>query len=269
MTPLASAIVLNYKSPKDTARCVQALQAQTMADQMEILVVDNHSEDDSIGYLRSRSRNFASMRLLETGSNRGYGKGNEVAIAQALGEFLLIINPDNILEPSGLENMIRIIESDSSIGIVAPALVHPDGSIRDSHRAFPTPIDVFIKRTFLRRIFRKRMHRYLRSYSKKGQMQDVDWVVGACFVIRRSFYKELGGFDPRFFLFFEDTDLCRQCWKHGKRVVYCPEVHALDRKQRLSDGGFLSLITKKTARIHLLSALKYFWKWKGRAVSDK
>ena len=72
---------------------------------------------------------------------------------------------------------------------------------------------------------------------------------------------ELDGFDSRFFLFLEDTDLCRRCWEKGKKVRFYPEVTARDGKQRLSGSGFLHMFTKKTGRIHIVSAVKYFMKW--------
>jgi GT2 family glycosyltransferase len=97
---------------------------------------------------------------------------------------------------------------------------------------------------------------------RKERMLEVDWIAGACFMMPRTLFLELGGFDPRFFLFFEDTDLCRRVKQRGKKVVFASSVHALDRKERLSGGGVLELFTKRTARIHLASAVKYFWKWR-------
>lgn len=269
MTPLVSAVVLNYRTGRVTWKCVDALRRQTIADRMEILVVDNHSGDDSIGYLRNRTRMSGKstagtgpiIRVLESPYNVGYGQGNALGIAHARGTYLLIINPDNELEPRGMEQMIASMERDPTIGILAPKLIEEDGRTRASSRSFPTPWDVFIKRTFLRHLFPERMDRYLRQAEDTTGMRDVDWVAGACLLLRRDFYEQLGGFDPRFFLFFEDTDLCRRCWKAGKRVVYDPRVQATDRRHRLSEGGFFAIFTKKTVRIHLASALKYFWKW--------
>jgi hypothetical protein len=234
-----------------------------MADQLEILVVDNHSDNDSIGILRNRLPGISTVRILESATNIGYGQGNALGVRHAGGEFILIINPDNELEPDALTIMMNAMEKDSSIGILAPMLIHEDGTIRPSVRSFPTIADIFIKRTFLRHFFRERMDRYLQESVDHEAIRDVDWVAGACLLMRRSFFEELGGFDPRFFLFFEDTDLCRRCWKAGKRVVYYPPARARDRRHRLSEGGFLTIFTKKTVRIHLLSALKYFWKWRG------
>jgi len=260
MKPLVSAIVLNFRAPQLTVGCVTALQKQTLIQKMEVIVVDNHSQDDSIGVLRNRLSTFSNVRIVETANNVGYGKGNNAGARMAQGSYLLICNPDNVLEPTALERMVNTMERDPSIGILAPRLVHEDGTVRNSSRAFPSLLDIFVKRTFLRSLFPQRMRRFLK-YTHHQTATDVDWVVGACFLIRKEDFELLGGFDPRFFLFFEDTDLCRRVWKTGKRVVYDPSVFATDRKQRLSGEGFWTIFFSKTGRIHLVSAVKYFWKW--------
>jgi len=263
--PLISAVILNYRTPQPAVRCTQALLNQTIADRIEILLVDNHSEDDSIGVLRTWFTGDPRVRIIEVPTNRGYGGGNNYAIRHARGEFLFIINPDNELQPDGLERLVSAMQADESIGILAPRLVYDDGAIRDSRRAFPTMFDVFIKRTLLKHIFRRRLDRYLLRDRDATITQETDWVHGACLLVRRSLFTQLGGFDERFFLFFEDTDFCRRCWDLEKRVVYFPSVSARDSKVRLSEGGIFTLLTKKTNRAHVASALKYFWKWRGMA----
>ena len=291
-SPLVTALVLNYRTPQETVGCVGALLRQALSpppplpagrggvgggEGLEILVIDNHSEDDSIGVLRNRLRRLrrvdngqwttdsssplSSVRIIETPRNLGYGKGNNFARRFIHGKYILIINPDNELEPDALQKMVEVMETDPSIGIIAPKLIHEDGTIRDSYRSFPTITDVFIKRTALRHLFPERMRQYLQWGASTEQPRTVDWVVGACMLLRRELYEELGGFDPRFFLFFEDTDLCRRSAQLGKRVVYFPPAVATDRKHRLSEGGLLSPLLKKTVRMHLVSAVKYFWKW--------
>ena len=226
---------------------------------MEIIIVDNHSDDESIGMLRARFRACPSVRIVESAANIGFGRGNAIGAAHARGRYLLFINPDNTLPPDATEKMVQICEDDPSIGIVGPALVYPDGTVRPSARKLPSIPDLFMKR-MTRRTWLKQ---HARLIGKNGDaIRDVDWVVGACFLIPNDLFRHLKGFDPRFFLFFEDTDICRRCWQTGRRVVYAPGIRVADRKQRLSDGGILSLFTKRTTRIHLLSALKYFWKWR-------
>lgn len=260
--PTVSAIVLNYRTPQDTLRCVQALLRQTIAQEVEVIVIDNHSGDDSLKIFRSLLGKGQPVQLLETPENIGYGRANNLGAKRAQGEFLLIVNPDTSLEPDAVEKMVAFLRSHPDVGILGPQLVLPNGKVRDSFRTFPTPTDIFIKRTVLRFLFRRRMSEYLQWHEDPNATRDVHWVVGACLLMRRHFFQELGGFDPRFFLFFEDTDLCRRCWEAGKRVVYFPLAKAHDGEHRLSSGGLLSLFTKKTMRIHLTSAVKYFWKWR-------
>ncbi|TSC79206.1 MAG: family 2 glycosyl transferase [Candidatus Peregrinibacteria bacterium Gr01-1014_25] len=232
---------------------------------MEIFVIDNHSCDESIQWIRNRLRDDPQVRIIESPLNRGYAGGNAMGIRRARGTYLLIINPDNALQPGALEKMVALMETNPDIGIVAPKLLHEDGTVRDSVRRFPSPIDVLLKRSFLQRIFPGRVRRYLALDEDANRQRDVDWAVGACLLIRQGLYEELGGFDERFFLFFEDMDLCRRCWQTGKRVVYLPSAVATDRKTRLSEGGALSLLLKRAGREHLKSAVRYFWKWrKGR-----
>ena len=281
MVKLVSAIVLNYRSPQHVVRCVQALLQQQFQnsdfkiqtskfDWLEIIVVDNDSDDESIGVIRNRLSAVPDVLILENHGNNGFGKGNELGIRRAQGEYLLIINPDNELNPDALSLMVDAMERDPSIGILAPQLVHEDGTVRDSYRTFPHLSDVIIKRTFLKKYFPDQLKNYLQSDSDPEICRNTDWVVGACLLMKKDFYRRIGGFDPRFFLFFEDIDLCRRCWLAGKRVVYFPQAKATDRKRRLSEGGVLSLAWNKTGRIHIASAIKYFWKWRsadGRNVS--
>lgn len=260
--PTISVIILNYRSPQLTVQCVQKLQEQSIADAMEILVVDNHSEDDSIGVLRNRLSGYKNVRIIEVPTNRGYGKGNNFGAGYANGEYILIMNPDNQPEASALERMIAVLEEDEEIGILAPKLIYPDGAVRESAVRFPTFLDMFLKRTVFQHLFPRRLDRYLQRSKDPEIMRDTDWVHGACLLLRRSIFEELGGFDPRFFMFFEDIDLCKRCWELGKRVVYIPEIHVADREQRLSGAGLLSLLTKRTGWMHIASAMRYFWKWR-------
>ncbi|PIP65374.1 hypothetical protein COW95_02650 [Candidatus Peregrinibacteria bacterium CG22_combo_CG10-13_8_21_14_all_49_11] len=259
--PRVSILILNYRSPRDTVRCVHALRQQTIIDDCEVIVIDNHSDDDSIGILRHQLGQIMPVRVVETPRNAGFGFGYNFGARFAQGAYLLINNPAKILPPDGIEQLVQHMEQDTSVGILAPALIHPDGTVRSSARAFPRPLDLVLKRTCLQYFFPRRV----RQYELGGQCPsgEVDWVVGGCFLIRSSLFKELEGFDTgNFFLFFEDMDLCRRCWQAGKRVVYTRSVTGSDRKRRLSEGGFLALMCTNIGRAHIRSAWKYFWKWK-------
>ncbi|PIR54192.1 hypothetical protein COU75_02045 [Candidatus Peregrinibacteria bacterium CG10_big_fil_rev_8_21_14_0_10_42_8] len=263
MRPLVSVLVLNYRNAHATVRCVQALQEQTMIDSIEILVIDNHSNDDSIGILRNQLATFLHVQIIETSSNDGFGFGYNIGLSYATGEYILCNNPDKILEPNGIEKMVRRMQDDTTIGIVAPRLMHSDGTQRLSIRRYPRLLDIIFRRSFIGNLFPHSLDIYLMKDADRHIEQEVDWAIGGCFMIRHDVFQQLGGFDQQFFLFFEDTDLCRRCHNLGKKVVYLPSVIASDKKNRLSGESFFDLILKKTGRIHLSSAFKYFWKWKG------
>lgn len=267
--PLVSCLVLNYRMPRDAVRCVQALRQQTIANQLEIIVADNHSDDDSIGILRNRLGEQMGVRIVEIPANLGYSRGNNRGAAYAKGKYLLITNPDNELEPGALEHMVRTLEQDASIGIIALKLVHPDGTRRDSFRRFPSAMDIILKRLPLRKLAHKRLERYLRRQEEPTDPIDADWVVGTCILISAELFRSLGGFDERFFLFFDDIDLCRRCWITGKRVVFDPRISARERQERLSEGGMFSLLMSRVGRTHIASAIKYFWKWRGQPLPAK
>jgi GT2 family glycosyltransferase len=256
---LISAIVLNYRSPRDTVRCVRALQTQSIAEQIEILVVDNKSNDESIGFIRAQLGNDANVRIIEERNNMGYGRANNYAATFATGQYLLIVNPDNTLPSDGLEKMLSSLKNQLDAGIVGPALMHPDGSVRPSARPFPKPFDLFKKR-----LFPEHWQHEFDAKAEKLRSRDaveVDWLVGACLLIKRDLFEEMKGFDERFFLFFEDMDLCRRIKQTGKKVIYLPSVQVQDRKTRLSGSSILSIFTRRTTRIHFVSACKYFMKW--------
>jgi len=246
--------------------CVRALLAQTIGDRLEVIVVDNHSDTDSIGILRRQLPGDSRVKIVETSRNLGFGGGYAAGARVACGTYILINNPVKMLPPSAVETLVGKMEAEPDIGILAPKLQFPDGSARFSARRFPLPIDVIANRTVLGRLFPHRVQRYLQSDISPDQERDTDWVAGGCVLMRRAFFEDLGGFDHRFFLFFEDIDLCRRCWLRGKRVHYYPTVAVADRQRRLSEGGVFSLLGTRVGRAHLLSAMKYFWKWRDKAT---
>lgn len=266
MPPLVTAIVLNFRSPRATVQCVQEMLQQKANGEVEILVVDNHSDDDSIGILRAQLPKAPNIRIIETPRNKGFGSGYNTAARLARGTFLLVNNPTKRLEPDALQKMIDRMEADPTIGIIGPKMIHADGSRRLSMRRDPRPIDIIARRSVLGTLFPKALHRYLMLDSDADALQEVDWVVGGSFLMRRDLFLKLHGFDERFFLFFEDADLCRRCRALGKKVVYDPSPVARDKRRRLSGETFWDLLFSRTGRIHVISALRYFGKW-GMTVS--
>jgi len=245
--------------------CIEAILKSKAAFQYEIIVVDNHSEDESIDYLREADKK-GTIRLIEAGANLGYGKANNLGVKHVKGEFIVISNPDIFVKPDTMQKMLNYLKKHKEIGILAPRLRYYNGQIQESCRRHMTFFDLVIKRTFLKKIphFKKRLNRYLMNDFDHNKTQPVDLVTGAYFMMRKAVYDEVNGFDPRYFLFMEDYDLCLKVHEAGYPVVYFSETEAEHYHKRLSGGNILGLLFHRVFWSHLKSSFQYFWKWYGK-----
>ena len=168
------------------------------------------------------------------------------------------------MEHDTLQKMVDYLQEHSDIGMLGPKLVYHNGEIQKSSRRNFRFFDLVIKRSFLRRFapFKKRHEHYLMEDFDRDSVQEVDLLTGAFMMMPRAVFEKIGGFDERYFLFMEDFDLCRKVWKSGHRVVYFPGAKAVHYHKRLSEGSIFSLPFKRIFWLHLVSAMKYFWKWR-------
>lgn len=233
----------------------------------EVVIVSNGNKS-KYAQIKEENQENHQFKFILNSKNLGYGQGNHQGILASQGEYVLILNPDIELYKGNIDLMVQYLENQKNVGVLAPQLIYEDGTTQDVYRRFPNFLDFIIKRTLLHKlpVFKYRLFKYLMHDKNPELIEDVDWVVGACLLIRRKMYDEVGGFDPRYFLFLEDTDLCRLMWEKGYRVVYFPRAKATHYHERLSEGGIIDIFRKKTVRIHIKSALKYFWKYMFRKV---
>ncbi len=261
-----SIVILNYNSAKRIEACLQKVFEHAPACEFEVIVVDNASKEH-FDDVRKKWCDKENITFLLLPKNVGFGQGNERGLMVARGEYLLILNPDVELLPLAVNKMVAFLDAHKNVGLVAPQLLFADGKVQDSYRRFPTPSEIIIKRTGLRHIniFKKKLARSLMWDKNPETTEDVDWVVGACLMLKKAAIKDIGTvFDKRFFLFFEDTDLCRRLWENNWRVVYLPEAKALHHHTRLSEGGLLEIFKKPVLRTHIASGIKYFLKYLGK-----
>ena len=214
-----SALVVNYNARKHLLECVRSLRAEGVRD---IVVADNDSTDGSRQALRSDDRD---VRFVPTGGNHGYGGGANRGVDCVSGhaDALLVMNPDTILQPGAVKAMAEALEADPKAGIVGPRLDNPDGSLYPSARIFPSIIDALghgLLGLFVPSNRWTRRYRMLDVPAEEARR--VDWVSGACFLIRRKTWDDLGGFDESYFMFLEDVDLCWRAGRLGWQVVYEP-----------------------------------------------
>lgn len=259
-----SIIILNYKSKGFTRECVRGILDSQLPFEFEIIVVDNASGD---GVCQLINKRFAEVRCIENDRNLGMGAGNNVGMRAAKGEYLMILNPDTVLKRQSIVPLVEFLDSHSKVGIAAPMILNPDRTHQPTVHRFPKFLMPFYRRTPLGRTKKGRefLKEYTISADQLQQPKPVDWVFGPAFMIRKSIADKLGGYDERYFMFMEDTDLCRQIWHLGFEVWYVPQAVLVHYPHRASahDLG-LSSIRKKTTWIHISSWLKYFWKWRGK-----
>ena len=264
-TPKLSIIIVNTNQKYFSRICVEAIEKSKVSFEYEIIIVDNGSTDESLPDCKKMQKE-GRIRLVEAGRNLGYGQANNLGSKHAKGEFILISNPDILVREDTMQKMVDYIEARKDVGLVGPKLVYYNGQIQASCRRHMNFADLIIKRTPLKFLFKERIRQYLMEDFDHSQTQDVDLIVGAYFIMRTKVYKRIGGFDPLYFLFMEDYDLCRTLQKEGLRTVYYPEAVAEHYHKRLSEGNMFWLVTRKVFWYHLASAIKYFWKWRNQPI---
>ena len=260
-----SCIIVNYNQNYFPRMCIEALVKNKPDFDFEIIVVDNNSHDESINYLRKVAED-GLIKLIESPTNLGYGKGNNLGVKNAIGEYVLILNPDIFVDTDTLKHLVDYMQKHPDIGVLGPQLVYSDGAVQRSCRRNMNFLDLIIKRTPLKKLnfFKKRLNNYLMEDLSRNETTEVDLLCGACYIFPKDVYDQVEGFDPRYFLFMEDFDICKKINKRGYKVIYYPKISVLHNHKRLSDGSLFHLLFKKIFWIHVSSAIKYFFKWKGK-----
>jgi len=258
-----SIIILNYKTKGLLRQCIKGIQLLNLKYDYEIIVVDNNSGDSSVKMMRE---DFPNIKCIVSKENRGCAAGNNLGIKESQGKYVMILNPDIAVFSGVIEKMIEFIDNHTDVGIVAPKLINPDGSRQISCFRFPSFIIPIYRRTPLGKLpfAKKKLREYLMLDYNFKEVNDVDWVLGACMLVRKSAIEKVGLMDERFLLYFEDVDWCRQFWEAGFRVCYLNNLEIVHYHQRLSaENPGLKGIFSKATRIHIASALKYFAKYWG------
>lgn len=261
-----SIIILNYKQANLIKYQLKKLYHYNFDFESEIIVVDNDSHDNISEVIE---KNFPNVKLI-TGKNTGYGGGNNFGIKSALGKYMLVLNPDIRIEKDVIEKLYKFIKNKEDIGLIAPRLINADGSIQDTCFTFPDWKYPIYRRTKLANTKDGKMwlERFLMRKSNRTSTMQVDWIMGACFMIKKSTMESVGYFDENIFMYLEDMDLCRRLWKQNKAVYYMGEVSAIHLHQQASGGRNIikSLLNNKLSRIHLNSWLYYMKKYRGKKL---
>jgi len=201
------------------------------AARFEVIVIDNNSRDGSADMV---AQDFPWVRLFRMDQNLGFTGGHNFALQRREGQHAFLLNSDTVVHRGALRELVDFLEARPEVGIVAPKLLNPDGSLQYSARRFPNPVAAMFRNTFLGRLFPK--NRYTRDYLMQdwdhASEREVDWVSGAAFLVRDEVMEKVGLFDTDYFMYCEDVDWCWRTWKAGYKVVYDPAAvvtHAIGR----------------------------------------
>lgn len=222
-TPRLAVIIVNYCQWENTAALVRQIRAEpsTRRGEVEVVIVDNHSPRHR---LIPKLRRWPGVSLRRWGRNRGFARAVNEGCRLSRGEWFLLLNPDISLAPEFVQGVLDLADQltaeDSRAGIIGFQLHNQDGSNQPSAGVFPTfPSTVT-------RLLLPRARRKCHSVSSRSRCR-VSWVTGCCVLVRRECLQELGGMDERFFLYYEDVDLCRRAREKGWRVWFEPKLHAV------------------------------------------
>jgi GT2 family glycosyltransferase len=224
-----SIIVVSFNTRELLRECVQSILAECVrlpaGLTAEILVVDNASSDGSPEMIE---RKFAAsaVRLIRSEVNLGFAAANNLAMEAARGRYLVLLNSDAFFHPGALRVAIEHMDASPTVGVGGARLVGPAGEWQPSARAFPTLWHVFVVFSGLASRFPKSriFGAFDRTWASADIEAEVDWVPGAFSIMRREALALTGLFDPRFFLYCEEVDLCRRIKAKGFRVLYWPDV---------------------------------------------
>ncbi len=213
---------MNFNAGPSLLECVASLRREQVS---EVVVVDNSSIDGSPAAL---ARADPGADLVAAGGNLGYGAAVNLGAGRTASEFLLVCNPDTSLEPGALAALESRLVHDPSLAVVGPALVAPDGASSRSGGAFPTVRGSLLPAALGVLSPRGRYStRHRAANAARTESGVVDWVTGACMLIRRCAFDEVSGFDPGYFMYVEEVDLCWRLAQRGWRTGYEPRARVV------------------------------------------
>lgn len=240
-----SIIIVNWNTSELTIQCLDSIYRTEPHMTFEIIVVDNGSVDDSVSAIASR---FPTAQIISNDRNVGFAKANNQALSTAKGRYVLLLNSDTIVLPNSLDELVRVADNHPEVGVVAPKLLNMDGTLQGSWSAFPTFWSELIGKNISRR------------HPVVGLQfaYEVDWVMGACMLVRCETVADVGVMDEDYFFYSEETDWCYRIKKKGWKVWYISnaEIYHLG-------GGSAKRNTLTQMALLYQSKIHYFNKFHG------
>jgi len=254
-----SIIIVNWNTARLLVQCIQSIDACRLPFAYEICVVDNASTDDSLQRLRLE---FETVRVIANATNVGFAIANNQALAQLNSQYYLLLNSDTLVRPGSIEALVQLADSHPRLGMAGAQLLNPDGSFQNGHTHFPDLGQEFLVLSGLGRLIYGSWYPSSASEETKGP-QVVEYLSGACLLVRREAYLEVGGLDEHYFMYAEEMDWCLAMRKAGWQVWYEPKATLIHL------GGASSATRRPQRELDLYSSrVRFFRKHYGRFQSE-
>lgn len=250
--PDVSVVIVNYNVREFLEQALRSVIRAGQGLGLEVFVVDNDSIDGSVEMVRAE---FPGVKLIVNDENVGFGRANNQAIRRARGRYLLILNPDTIVQEDTLRRLVEFMDEHPEAGAAGCKIFNPDGTFaRESRRAFPTPEVAFYRLIGLATLFprSRRFGRYNMTYLPENEVAEVDALSGSCMMVRRRALREpapgsaathgAGIFDENFFMYGEDLDWCYRIQKAGWKIFYTPATQIIHYKGESTKKGELRYV---------------------------
>ena len=252
-----SIVINNYKTRGLLRQCLKGIFGCPPKCEFEVIVVDNDSRDGSAELVRDE---FPQVKLLDFAENLGFHKGNNAGIKVSTGEYILILNTDIAILDDSLDKMMAFMDSHGEAALAGAKLKNPDGSIQMSCMRYPTAFIPLYRRTFLGDLpFAKRqIDNYLMTDFDHSETREVDWILGACIMVRRAAIDKVGMMDEELFLYCGDMAWAKNFEKAGYKVYYFADTNIVHYHKRESAS---SGIFSKIFWIHIIDWIKYLRKY--------
>ena len=217
-------IIVNHNSTDYLLSCLSSVYDSLQGLPAKVFVQDNASEDD----VDRVNGAFSKVLLSKNSCNMGFSKAANNALKQSVAPYIVLLNPDTHVPHGFFECVLRYMEEHPDVGIIGPKILNRDGSVQGSARSFPTLLTAFFGRNSLLTGWFPNSRFVRQSITTTGSdgitPMAVDWVSGACMVVRKKAIDDVGLMDERFFMYWEDVDWCKRMWHSGWKVVYFPQA---------------------------------------------
>ncbi|MEO6694256.1 MAG: glycosyltransferase family 2 protein [Ignavibacteria bacterium] len=232
-SPELSIIIVTWNSESEIIECLNSIHQNTDDLKYEIIIVDNNSSDKTCQVIENFSKQkFPEVKLISNKENTGFTRGCNTGIDSASGKNILLLNPDTKILPFALVNLLLKLNSEDNIAAVAPQLLNDNDSIQRSCRTFPRYYDMFCELSLLSLFFpySRTFARWKMYYFSHNEEAVVDQPMAATLLIKKDKLAEIGNFDERFKMFFNDVDLCKRIYNHGYKIIFYPDAKVYHQK---------------------------------------